>query len=142
IEMRQREMGAELLMREVATDFDIELMRQDKTRELQRRRPLELETNVRPDANTANALQANNTNDHSEPFAILTSTPPRTDDANSTATDPDSPRPASSAATPCGDAETAADMNANTRHDDSGSPRTLNTRSGRTVDANDTSKAN
>jgi hypothetical protein len=42
IEMRQREMGAELLMTEVSTDFDIELMRQDRVRELTRRRPLEL----------------------------------------------------------------------------------------------------
>jgi hypothetical protein len=42
IQMRQREMGAELLMTEVSTDFDVELMRQDKARELTRRRPLEL----------------------------------------------------------------------------------------------------
>ena len=42
IEMRRREMGAELQMTEVSTDFDIELMRQDKSRELHRRRPLEL----------------------------------------------------------------------------------------------------
>ncbi|MFI6653188.1 hypothetical protein ACIBI8_37065 [Streptomyces sp. NPDC050529] len=42
IEMRRREMGAERQMSEVSVDFDIELMRQDKTRELMRRRPLEL----------------------------------------------------------------------------------------------------
>lgn len=42
IEMRRRAMGAELQMAEVATDFDIELMRQDKVRELNRKRPLEL----------------------------------------------------------------------------------------------------
>lgn len=42
IEMRRREMGAERQMSEVSVDFDIELMRQDKTRELTRRRPLEL----------------------------------------------------------------------------------------------------
>ncbi|MFG2677033.1 hypothetical protein [Streptomyces sp. NPDC048445] len=42
IEMRRREMGAERQMSEVSVDFDIELMRQDKTRELKRRRPLEL----------------------------------------------------------------------------------------------------
>lgn len=48
IQMRQREMGAELLMTEVSTDFDIELMRQDKTRELTRRRPLELEAGDAP----------------------------------------------------------------------------------------------
>lgn len=42
IELRRREMGAERQMSEVSVDFDIELMRQDKTRELTRRRPLEL----------------------------------------------------------------------------------------------------
>lgn len=42
IEMRRREMEAERQMAEVSVDFDIELMRQDKTRELTRRRPLEL----------------------------------------------------------------------------------------------------
>ncbi|MFE1949906.1 hypothetical protein ACFW9D_05490 [Streptomyces sp. NPDC059524] len=41
-EMRRRTMRAELLMAEVSTDFDIEVTRQDRTRELQRRRPLEL----------------------------------------------------------------------------------------------------
>lgn len=40
IEMRRREMEAERQMVEVSTDFDIELMRQDKTRELMRRRPM------------------------------------------------------------------------------------------------------
>lgn len=44
IEMRRREMDAERQMVEVSVDFDIELMRQDKTRELMRRRPLELTT--------------------------------------------------------------------------------------------------
>ena len=42
IEMRRREMNAERQMSEVSVDFDIELMRMDKTRELTRRRPLEL----------------------------------------------------------------------------------------------------
>ncbi|MFJ3699515.1 hypothetical protein ACIPW9_36225 [Streptomyces sp. NPDC090052] len=42
IAMRQREMAGEQQMAEVSTDFSIELMRQDKTRELTRRRPLEL----------------------------------------------------------------------------------------------------
>lgn len=42
IEMRRRQMAAELQMAEVSVDFDIELMRMDKTRELNRRRPLEL----------------------------------------------------------------------------------------------------
>ena len=41
-EMRRRTMRAELLMAEVSTDFDIELMRQDRARELHRMRPLEL----------------------------------------------------------------------------------------------------
>ena len=40
IEMRRREMEAERQMAEVSVDFDIELMRQDKTRELMRRRPM------------------------------------------------------------------------------------------------------
>ena len=142
IEMRQREMGAELLMSEVATDFDIELMRQDKTRELQRRRPLELETSVRPDTNTTNALQANNANDHSEPFAILTSTSPRTDDANSTANDANTAGHTTSTATPFGFGAALADTNTNTRHNANRSPRTANTNTERTVDANDTNKAN
>lgn len=42
IEMRRREMGAEQQLSEVAVDFDIEVMRQDRTRELLRRRPLEI----------------------------------------------------------------------------------------------------
>lgn len=42
IEMRRRTMHAELVMRDVSTDFDIEVMRQDRARELNRMRPLEL----------------------------------------------------------------------------------------------------
>lgn len=42
IGMRRRRMGAELTLGEIDTDFDIELARQDKQRELARRRPLEL----------------------------------------------------------------------------------------------------
>lgn len=41
-EMRRRTMRAELLMAEVSTDFDIEVMRQDRARDLRRMRPLEL----------------------------------------------------------------------------------------------------
>ncbi|MGV9891717.1 hypothetical protein [Streptomyces sp. NPDC003395] len=41
-EMRRRTMRAELLMAEVSTDFDIEVMRQNRARELNRMRPLEL----------------------------------------------------------------------------------------------------
>ncbi|MCI0386649.1 hypothetical protein [Streptomyces sp. CNQ085] len=52
IEMRRREMNAELLLAEVSVDFDIELTRQDKTRELQRLRPLEL-TPAEPAAHPA-----------------------------------------------------------------------------------------
>ena len=42
-EMRRRTMQAELLMAEVSTDFDIEVMRQDRARELHRTRPLAIE---------------------------------------------------------------------------------------------------
>lgn len=42
IRMRQQRMRAELLMSEVGTDFDIEVMRQDRVRDLQRRAPLPL----------------------------------------------------------------------------------------------------
>ncbi|MEV6081783.1 winged helix-turn-helix domain-containing protein [Streptomyces sp. NPDC052069] len=42
VEMRRREMDAELQLAEVSTDFEIELTRMDKGRELARRRPLEL----------------------------------------------------------------------------------------------------
>jgi hypothetical protein len=41
-EMRRRTMRAELLMAEVSTDFDIEVMRQERARQLNRMRPLEL----------------------------------------------------------------------------------------------------
>jgi hypothetical protein len=42
IRMRQQRMRAELLVSEVSTDFDIEVMRQDRVRDLQRRAPLSL----------------------------------------------------------------------------------------------------
>ncbi|NUV54574.1 hypothetical protein G6W51_16980 [Streptomyces coelicolor] len=42
IEMRRRTMHSELVMREVSTDFDIEVMRQERARELHRLRPLEI----------------------------------------------------------------------------------------------------
>ncbi|MFJ8727661.1 hypothetical protein [Streptomyces sp. NPDC093269] len=42
IEMKRRTMHADLVMREVSTDFDIEVMRQERARELHRMRPLEL----------------------------------------------------------------------------------------------------
>ncbi|MCZ7413057.1 hypothetical protein [Streptomyces sp. WMMC897] len=44
IEMRRREMSAEQLLAGVSLDFEIELTRQEKGRELHRRRPLELPT--------------------------------------------------------------------------------------------------
>jgi len=40
IRMRQQRMRAELLMSEVSTDFDIEVMRQDRARDLRHRAPL------------------------------------------------------------------------------------------------------
>ncbi|MBW1603413.1 hypothetical protein JJV70_15135 [Streptomyces sp. JJ66] len=42
IDMERREMQAELLLSEVSVDFDIELARQERGRELARRRPIEL----------------------------------------------------------------------------------------------------
>ena len=50
IRMRQQRMRAELLLSEVSTDFDIEVMRQDRTRELRRRAPLALTTGPLPDS--------------------------------------------------------------------------------------------
>lgn len=41
-EMRRRTMRAELLMAEVSNDFDIEVMRQDRARQLNRMRPLDI----------------------------------------------------------------------------------------------------
>ncbi|MGW5429975.1 hypothetical protein ACWET9_22595 [Streptomyces sp. NPDC004059] len=55
IRMRQQRMRAELLMSEVATDFDIEVMRQDRVRDLRRRAPLALPTGSLPEPNTAPA---------------------------------------------------------------------------------------
>lgn len=49
IRMRQQRMRAELLMSEVSTDFDIEVMRQDRTRDLRRRAPLAITASAPPD---------------------------------------------------------------------------------------------
>jgi hypothetical protein len=49
IQMRQQRMRAELLMSEVTTDFDIEVMRQDRVRDLRRRAPLALTASTQPD---------------------------------------------------------------------------------------------
>lgn len=48
IRMRQQRMRAELLMSEVSTDFDIEVMRQDRVRDLQRRAPLAITSGLQP----------------------------------------------------------------------------------------------
>jgi hypothetical protein len=75
IAMRRREMGAELQMSEVSVDFDIELMRQDKARELFRRRPLELTSGdaVAPRSSPA---------DEGENFARIGSETAPAEDAN------------------------------------------------------------
>ena len=142
IEMRRRTMNADLVMREVSTDFDIELMRQDKTRELQRRRPLELAPAVRPDANTTDTTQANDTNDHSEPFAILASDSPRTHDANDTANDANTAGQTTRTATPFGFGAALTDSRPVRPHTANRSPRTTNANSTRTPDANDGDRAN
>lgn len=48
IQMRQQRMRAELLMSEVSTDFDIEIMRQDRARELRHRAPLAITSGPEP----------------------------------------------------------------------------------------------
>lgn len=53
IRMRQQRMRAELLMSEVSTDFDIEVMRQDRVRDLRRRAPLALPQADAPGSDTA-----------------------------------------------------------------------------------------
>lgn len=58
IRMRQQRMRAELLMSEVSTDFDIELMRQDRVRDLQRRAPLAIPAAVAPTSFDRSAEQA------------------------------------------------------------------------------------
>lgn len=52
VELRRREMNADIVLADVESDFRIELRRQDKTRELNRRRPLEL-TAIEPPARPA-----------------------------------------------------------------------------------------
>lgn len=58
IEMRRREMGAELLLTEVSTDFDIELTRQERARELHRLRPLALTASPGTATGTADTATA------------------------------------------------------------------------------------
>lgn len=88
IRMRQQRMRAELLMSEVSTDFDIEVMRQDRTRELRHRAPLALPpatlpgtTDTAPDSRPQVSGQPDSGQD----------TAPDTHPATSTDTRPDTP---------------------------------------------------
>ena len=54
-EMRRRTMRAELLMSEVSTDFDIEVMRQDRARELRQRAPLAITSGPVPNTSEPSA---------------------------------------------------------------------------------------
>lgn len=81
IEMRRRAMSAERHMAEVSVDFDVELMRLDKARELNRRRPmLELPTRLDepspepPEPSEPKAHQAPEPKAHTyEPYGSATS---------------------------------------------------------------------
>ncbi|MFE5482995.1 hypothetical protein [Streptomyces sp. NPDC056527] len=75
-EMRRRTMRAELLMAEVSTDFDIELMRQDRAKELHRMRPLELTAGPQtsPDSDALGEV-ADQAGDTPLPRAALTQAP-------------------------------------------------------------------
>lgn len=139
IEMRRRAMGAELLMAEVSTDFDIELTRLDRQRELGRRRPLEIPAGPRTDANT---LETNTANDRSELFARLASDSPLTTDANGPANDANTAGHTVSSANGFGFSAALPDANTNSRHQANGSPRKANTNNPRTPDANDANTAN
>jgi hypothetical protein len=83
-EMRRRTMRAELLMAEVSTDFDIEVMRQDRARELNRMRPLELTAVPELPARTA-ALDEAPDERHDAPTPrvtpVIPAAPRRTSDA-------------------------------------------------------------
>lgn len=84
IEMRRRTMHAELVMREVSTDFDIEVMRQDRARDLRRMRPLELTAAPELPARTdAVSETPDERHDAPQPRATLTpaQAPRRTADA-------------------------------------------------------------
>lgn len=73
IEMRRRTMHAERVMREVSTDFDIEVMRQDRARELHRNRPLALTAAPDlPDRTDAVGEAADERHDAPEPRVALT----------------------------------------------------------------------
>ena len=63
LDMRRREMAAERQLAEVSVDFEIELTRIDKGRELNRRRPLE----IAPIANTDHPAEQPAINPYSQP---------------------------------------------------------------------------
>jgi hypothetical protein len=77
IRMRQQKMGAEFLMTEVSTDFDIELMRQDRQRELMRRRPMELTTGdaVRITQHHGDAHQVDDAHHSADAATVLGASP-------------------------------------------------------------------
>lgn len=83
IEMRRRTMHAELVMREVSTDFDIEVMRQDRARELHRMRPLALTAAPElPDRTDTPGEAADERHDAPEPrVALAPAQAPRITDA-------------------------------------------------------------
>lgn len=139
IEMRRRQMGAELLMAEVSTDFDIELTRMDRERELVRRRPLEPPAATRTDTN---ALEANGANEQSELFARLASDSPLTTDANDLANDANTAGHTPQTGTAFGFSAALPNTHPVRPHTANGSPRKANTNTPRTANANDTNKAN
>jgi hypothetical protein len=84
-EMRRRTMRAELLMAEVSTDFDIEVMRQDRVRQLHRTRPLELVAVPEPPKRSQAVDEtADETSDAPQPRVSLEApaAPRRIDDAS------------------------------------------------------------
>lgn len=139
IRMRKQTMAAELLMTEVSVDFDIELMRQDRARELSRRRPLELPSVVRIDANTPDT---NDTNGEGELFARIASDSPLTDDANGTANDANTAGQTPQTGTVFGFSAALPNTNTNHPHTANGSPRKTNANSTRTPNTNDANTPN
>jgi hypothetical protein len=73
IELRRRTMHADLVMREVSTDFDIEVMRQDRARELHRRRPVTITASIEaPQRTDAVDETPDETDDAPQPRVSLT----------------------------------------------------------------------
>lgn len=93
IEMRRRTMHAELVMRDVSTDFDIEVMRQDRARELNRMRPLELTaTPALPELSARSDAHGEAADEHRDApqrrvTPIAPAAPRRTGDADAPQTD-------------------------------------------------------